>query len=35
MDAYYVKRSSAWFDIKILFQSFGVVLFRKGNKDNK
>ncbi len=35
MDAYYVKRSSAWFDIKILFGSIGVVLFRKGNKDNK
>lgn len=34
MDAYYVKRSSLWFDIKILFGSIGVILFRKGNKDN-
>lgn len=34
MDAYYVKRSSLWFDIKILFGSVGVVLFRKGNKDD-
>lgn len=35
MDAYYVKRSSLWFDIKILFGSVGVILFGKGNKDKK
>ena len=35
MDAYYVKRASLWFDIKILFGTIGVVLFRKGNNDNK
>ena len=33
MDAYYVKRASLWLDIKILFGTIGVVLFRKGNND--
>ena len=35
MDAEYVKKASVWFDLKIMFQTFGTVLKRKGNNDAK
>ncbi len=35
LDAEYVKQASLWFDIKLLFQTVGVVLRREGNSDSK
>lgn len=35
MDAYYVKNASLFLDLKLIFGSVLVVLFRKGNKDSK
>ena len=32
MDEYYCKHIGLWMDIKILFKTVGVVLFRKGAK---
>ena len=34
LDSYYVNNASLLMDIKILFESVFVVLFRRGNKDN-
>ncbi len=33
MDAEYVKKANFWLDLKLVFQTVGVVLSRKGNKD--
>lgn len=35
MDAEYVKSASLWFDLKLMFQTFAVVLERKGNQSEK
>ena len=35
LDAIYVKKSSLWFDIKLVFKTVAVVLKRDGNNDNK
>ena len=33
LDAEYVKKASLWLDLKLIFQTVGVVLRRKGNND--
>lgn len=33
LDAEYVKKASLWLDLKLIFQTVGVVLKREGNKD--
>ena len=35
MDAEYVKKASLWLDLKLLFQTFAVVLEKKGNQSEK
>lgn len=35
LDAEYVKKASLWLDLKLIFQTIGVVLKREGNQDEK
>ena len=35
LDAEYVKKASLWLDLKLIFQTVGVVLKREGNNDEK
>lgn len=34
LDAEYVKKASLWLDLKLIFQTIGVILKRDGNSDN-
>ncbi len=35
MDAYYVKKASIWFDVKLMFQTVACVFSRRGNDSEK